>query len=87
MDSTFATDSDGNATNIGRLVFGKNQSGDAQEWYILGQDTGVTGDNTIIFAASPIVTKQAFQDDYDYYHYYIEYDTNWGCTYPDGVKK
>ena len=65
MDSTFATDSDGNATNIGKLVFGKNQSRDAQEWYILGQDTGVTGDNTIIFAASPIVTKQAFQDDYE----------------------
>ncbi|MFQ7713634.1 MAG: hypothetical protein ACLRI8_02930 [Agathobacter rectalis] len=34
-----------------------------QEWYILGKDEGVSGDNTIIFAASPIATKQAFEDD------------------------
>ena len=59
--TTFAPDSSGNATNIGKLVFGKNSSGSPQEWYILGRDSGVTGDNTIIFAASPIVTGQAFE--------------------------
>ena len=59
--TTFAPDSSGNATNIGKLVFGKNSSGSPQEWYILGKDSGVTGDNTIIFAASPIVTGQAFE--------------------------
>ena len=63
MDGTFAPDSSGNATNIGKLVFGKNSSGTAQQWYILGKDTGVTGDNTIIFAASPIATGQVFEDD------------------------
>ena len=63
MDGTFAPDSSGNATNIGKLVFGKKSDGTTpQEWYILGADSGVTGgtDNTIIFATSPIATLQRF---------------------------
>ena len=60
MDDTFAPDSSGNAMNIGKLVFGKNSSGESQQWYILGKDTGVSGDNTIIFAASPIASGQVF---------------------------
>ena len=60
MDGTFAPASDGTATNIGKLVFGKNSSGTAQQWYILGKDTGVTGDNTIIFAANLIATGEMF---------------------------
>ena len=60
----FNPDSNGNAMTIGRLVFGKNSSGNAQEWYILGKDTSVSGDNTIIFAASPIATGQKFEDDW-----------------------
>ena len=35
----------------------------AQEWYILGKDEGVSGDNTIIFAANPIATGQKFNSD------------------------
>ena len=62
MDDTFAPDSDGNAVNYGKIVFGKNSSGASQEWYILGMDGGVSGDNTIIFAASPIATGQRFED-------------------------
>ena len=62
MNGTFAPDSNGNAATIGKLAFGKNSSRDTQEWYILGKDTGVTGDNTILFAASPIVTRQVFQN-------------------------
>ena len=62
--TAFAPDSDGNATNIGKLVFGKDENGTAQEWYILGKDEGVSGDNTIIFAASPIATNQVFEDDW-----------------------
>ena len=54
-DDTFAPDSSGNATNIGKLVFGKNSSGNAQEWYILGNDTGVTGDNTVILDRKSVV--------------------------------
>lgn len=59
--TAFNPDSNGNATTIGRLVFGKKSDGTtAQEWYILGADSGVTRDNTIIFAASPIATNQVF---------------------------
>lgn len=64
MKNEFAPNSDGNATNIGKLVFGKNSSGTAQQWYILGKDEGVSGDNTIIFAASPIAKeRQKFEND------------------------
>ena len=62
MDGTFAPITDGTAVNIGKLVFGKNSSGNPQEWYILGKDESVSGDNTIIFAANPI-KKQVFEDD------------------------
>lgn len=62
--TAFNPDSNGNATTIGRLVFGKNSSGNAQEWYILGKDTGVSEDNTIIFAASPIARGRMFEDDW-----------------------
>ena len=61
MDNTFAPNSSGEATNIGKLVFGKNISNEAQEWYILGRDCGVSGENTILFAASPIVYSTQFE--------------------------
>ena len=57
MGDTFDPSKD---AKIGKLAFGKNSSGSVQEWYILGQDTGVSGDNTVIFAASPMVTGQMF---------------------------
>ena len=61
MDGTFAPKKDGTAVNYGKIVFGKKSDGTtAQEWYILGKDEGVSGDNTIIFAASPIATGQQF---------------------------
>ena len=78
MDDTFAPDSSGNATNIGKLVFGKNSSGGTQQWYILGKDTGVSGDNTIIFAASPIATNQVFNSDRNYKTYNYEARTGYG---------
>ncbi len=65
MDGTFAPKSDGTAENIGKILFGKNSSGNSQEWYILGADSGVNDgkNNTIIFATSPIVaTGQVFED-------------------------
>lgn len=65
MDGTFKPGADGTATNYGKLVLGKNSSGGAQEWYILGKDEGVSGDNTIIFAASPIETWQKFNLSHD----------------------
>ena len=78
MDGTFAPDSSGNATNIGKLVFGKNSSGTAQQWYILGKDTGVTGDNTIIFAASPIASGQKFNSSISNKTYNYEAGTGYG---------
>lgn len=59
--TAFTPDANGTATTKGKLVFGKKSDGTtAQEWYILGADSGVTRDNTIIFAASPIATNQVF---------------------------
>lgn len=58
--SVFTPNSEGVPESIGKLVFGKNSGNTAQEWYILGKDSGVTGDNTIIFAASPLATNQKF---------------------------
>ena len=64
MDGTFVPNESGKATNYGKLVFGKNENGNAQEWYILGKDTGVLGDNTIIFAASPMTVEcKNFEED------------------------
>ena len=66
MDGTFAPNANGTAENYGKIVFGKKSDGTtAQEWYILGNDRGVSGDNTIIFAASPIATGQKFNSSYD----------------------
>ena len=66
MDDTFAPNADGTAENYGMIVFGKKSDGiTAQEWYILGEDKGVSGDNTIIFATSPIATGQKFNSSYD----------------------
>ncbi|MDY5102085.1 MAG: hypothetical protein SPE81_03170, partial [Agathobacter sp.] len=63
MDGTFAPNTDGTAANYGKIVFGKKSDGTtAQEWYILGKDKGVSGDNTIIFAASSIATNQVFEN-------------------------
>ncbi len=83
MDDTFAPKYDEHGQvngNIGKLVFGRNGSGTAQEWYILGSDEGVSGDNTVIFATSPIVGGQVFEDDATNDKNYV---TSWDCTYPD----
>lgn len=55
--TAFTPDENGTNANVGKLLFGKNASGTAQGWYILGKDNGVQGDNTIIFAASPIAVS------------------------------
>lgn len=60
MDSTFAPKSDGTASNVGKIAFGQDPT---WQWYVLGKDNGVDGDNTVIFAASPIVTNVSFNSD------------------------
>lgn len=80
MGDTFKPDADGNATTIGKLVFGKKSDGTtAQEWYILGKDTGVSGDNTIIFAASPIATGQKFNSNTNSKIYNYEANAGYGA--------
>ena len=60
MDDTFKPDyGTGIGTNIGKLIFGKNSKGEAQEWYIIGRDSRIS-DNILIFAASPIATEVQF---------------------------
>lgn len=59
MDGPFKTGSNGVGQNIGKLIFGKNSKGVAQEWYIIGRDSGIS-DNILIFAASPIATEVQF---------------------------
>ena len=62
--NSFKPYSNGTAVNYGKLVFGKKSNGTtAQEWYILGKDEGVSGNNTIIVAASPIARGQKFNSD------------------------
>lgn len=51
--------------NSAKLVFGKNDQGNAQEWYVLGKDDGVAGDNTAIFAAGPIIEHYIFDSSND----------------------
>lgn len=82
MDDTFAPDNTGTASNYGKLVFGKKKNYDdtysALEWYILGKDEGVSGDNTIIFAASPIAMEQKFNSNTNNKTYSYEADTGYG---------
>ena len=85
--TAFNPDSNGNATIIGRLVFGKNSSGKPQEWYILGKDKGVLENNTILFATSPIARGQKFNDDWQnnktYNASYGVYTSNPTDVYPN----
>ncbi len=60
MDGTFTPNENGVPENIGKIVFGKNNTGAPQEWYVLGKDSEVNGDNTIIFATN-IISDSSFE--------------------------
>ena len=81
--TAFTPDASGTNTNVGKLLFGKNASGNAQDWYILGKDNGVQGDNTIIFAASPMATGINFSENPDKeknYQNEIVYSNHYGAS-------
>lgn len=86
MDDTFAPNADGTANNICKIEFGKDADGNVLQWYVLGQDTGVNGDNTVIFAASPIRTGIKFNSTSDEKDYYEDgqikkvYASHWGAS-------
>ena len=81
--TAFMPDENGTNANVGKILFGKNASGTAQGWYILGKDNGVQGDNTIIFAASPIATGINFSENPDKeknYQNEIVYSNHYGAS-------
>jgi hypothetical protein len=81
--TAFMPDENGTNANVGKLLVGKNASGTAQGWYILGKDNGVQGDNTIIFAASPIATGINFSENPDKeknYQNEIVYSNHYGAS-------
>lgn len=86
MDNTFAPNADGTASNICKIAFGKDENGNVLQWYVLGKDTGVNGDNTVIFAASPIRTGIKFNSTSDEKDYYEDgqikkvYASHWGAS-------
>lgn len=80
MDSTFAPNSAGKSSAKGKLAFGRNSSGGVQEWYILGKDEGIDGDNTIIFAASSLMKNHWFNNASDNDNPDL---SGLGVTYPD----
>lgn len=53
-------DMDGNSDTVGKIKFGKNSEGNPMEWYILGDDTGVSENDIILFSAGPIKTGVRF---------------------------
>ena len=67
-------------TTVGKIVFGKDSSGNPLEWYILGEDEGVSGDNIAIFAVSPIITEQKFNPDTSNMIYTYKAVTGYGET-------
>ncbi len=47
----------------GKIIFGKNENGSAQEWYLLGKDANVSGNNVVMVAANPMKDSQVFESD------------------------
>ena len=94
--TTFATkdklqktfDCNGENDTVGLLRFGKNMDGEPQTWYIVGTDSGVTGENIVLFAAEPIFGKstsdgstiegQVFKTPTDDQR---PYEAGWNCQY------
>ncbi len=75
-------DLDGKKDTVGKITFGKNDSGKKQDWYIAGKDSKVSGDNVILFAESPFLKKgQVFEAGFDGFYNPKQYRAKWGCTY------
>ena len=66
---------------VGKIIFGQNGSGAAQQWKIAGTDTEIAGDNIILFADKPLETS-VFENDYQLNKSFSE---DWNCTYSEGT--
>ena len=82
MYGTYACTADGICRGRNRQHTKRDRlchKGAVNGWYFLGKDGGVDGDNTIIFAASPIATNQRFDGFTTNMVKY--YDPEWKCEY------
>ncbi len=71
----------GSNDTVGKIIFGKNHD-KAQEWYIAGAEStaGNDSDSVVLFAASPLKDKLAYENAWDSNK---EYEEKWGCIYAD----
>ena len=82
MDGTFATRNDtGTAANIGVLAFGKNRANKTQEWYILGKDNKVDGENTVIFTVQDGIIPLTIQNNAQKYSTVTTNDRPYKASY------
>ena len=66
--NAFTPDENGKSNKYGKVALGKESNGDPIQWYILGRDSGVAGDNIIIFPIYGIMGYTvAFKSDAESY--------------------
>ena len=82
MDGTFApSNSSGTAANVGVLAFGKNRAKKTQEWYILGKDKYVDGENTVIFTVQDGIIPLTIQNNAQKYSTVTTNDRPYKASY------
>lgn len=85
MNDTYRDSSSGHYRHDCMLMFGRNSEGKEQEWYIIGKDDGISGDNIALFAADSIATNVIFNPVYDFSGNPKPYQKEYG-TYTDGLE-
>ena len=85
MNETYKDSSSGEYRHDCMLIFGRNNEGKDQKWYIIGKDDGISGDNIALFAADSIATNVIFNPVYDFSKNPKSYQKEYG-TYTDGLE-
>ena len=80
-DETFKPSLEGKASVIGKLKFGKTLRGEPIEWYILGDDKSIDGEDTILFNSGGITATSDFNSQTGD----MTYDNSWECAYPSSA--
>lgn len=76
----FSPNTEGVASNVGKLAFGKKSSGSDITWYILGKDNSISGDNIALFATTSLASERAFNSSSASRTYAYEANTGYGST-------
>ena len=71
---------EGDVTTVGRIKLGNDGNGKTMEWYILGSDPGVDGDNVAIFATYVLLPSST--SSYSYYGNAFNKDASPKTYYP-----